>query len=148
MKENQDPRMHSAEHLLNQTMIRLAGTRRCFSAHIEKRKSKCDYYFNRNLTADEIGLIESAINQIINSDLEIKEEFIDKKAAADCYDLSRLPSGADGPIRIIRIGDYDLCPCSGPHAASTKELGVFKIVSTSFDNNNVLRIRYKLNQAD
>jgi len=37
MKENIDPRMHTAEHLLNQTMVRLFETDRCFSAYIEKK---------------------------------------------------------------------------------------------------------------
>jgi len=46
-------------------------------------------------------------------------------------------------IRIVKIGDYDACPCIGPHVNSTKEIGEFRIGSTSFDNG-VLRIRYKL----
>jgi Ser-tRNA(Ala) deacylase AlaX len=59
------------------------------------------------------------------------------------YNLERLPEDAGDPIRIIRIGDYDDCPCIGPHVQSTKEIGKFRIVSTSFENG-VLRIRYKL----
>jgi len=34
-----DPRMHTAEHILNQTVVRVLGCERCFSAHIEKKKS-------------------------------------------------------------------------------------------------------------
>ena len=45
MSKEIDPRMHSAEHVLNQTMVRMFGTGRAFSAHIEARKSKCDYRF-------------------------------------------------------------------------------------------------------
>ncbi len=37
MKKVFDPHMHTAEHILNQTMIRLFGCNRCFSAHIEKK---------------------------------------------------------------------------------------------------------------
>ena len=55
MKKQYDPRMHSAEHILNQTMVRLLHTDRSFSAHIEKKKSKCDYRFDRKLTDEEIG---------------------------------------------------------------------------------------------
>lgn len=43
MKEYADTRMHTAEHLLNQTMVRLFNKGRAFSSHIEKKKSKCDY---------------------------------------------------------------------------------------------------------
>jgi Ser-tRNA(Ala) deacylase AlaX len=34
-----DPRMHSAEHILNQTMDRMYQCGRCFNAHIERKKS-------------------------------------------------------------------------------------------------------------
>jgi hypothetical protein len=34
-----DPHMHTAEHILNQTVVRFLGCERCFSAHIEKKKS-------------------------------------------------------------------------------------------------------------
>jgi len=40
MKSYSDPRMHTAEHLLNAAMVDLIGTDRSFSAHIEKKKSK------------------------------------------------------------------------------------------------------------
>jgi len=40
MKKKFDPRMHSAEHILNQTMDRIYQCGRCFNAHIEQKKSK------------------------------------------------------------------------------------------------------------
>ena len=46
-------------------------------------------------------------------------------------------------IRIIKIGDYDACPCSGIHVLNTSEISEFKIISTGYDNG-VLRIRFKL----
>ena len=35
--------MHTCEHILNQTMVRMFGCGRSMNAHIEKKKSKCDY---------------------------------------------------------------------------------------------------------
>ncbi len=141
--KNYDPRMHSAEHLLNQTMVRMFNCGRSFSAHIEKKKSKCDYYFSRNLTEEEIAQIESKVNEQIMKDLPVKEKFLDISEAKEKYDLSKLPDDAGETIRIVDIGDYDSCPCIGPHVKSTKEIGKFKIVSTSF-NDGVLRVRFKL----
>jgi len=37
MNKEYDPRMHSAEHILNQTMVRMFNRGRSFSAHIEKK---------------------------------------------------------------------------------------------------------------
>ena len=31
------------------------------------------------------------------------------------FNLSRLPEDAGENIRIVTIGDYDTCPCIGPH---------------------------------
>ena len=137
------PRMHSAEHLLNGTMNKMFLKGRAFSAHIEKKKSKCDYHFDRNLTSEEIQTIEERINSVISDNMKVTEEFLQRDAAETDFNLKRLPDEAGDVIRIIRIGKYDVCPCSGTHVASTKEIGGFKIISTSFEND-ILRIRFKL----
>ncbi len=143
-EKKRDPRMHSAEHILNQTMVRMFNCGRSFSAHIEKKKSKCDYHFDRNLTETESKEIEKRINDIIKSDMIVKEEYLDRVKAAKHFMLERLPEDVGDKIRIIRIGDYDACPCSGIHVTSTKEIGEFKFISSSFENG-VMRLRFKLN---
>lgn len=135
--------MHSAEHMLNQTMVRMFDCGRCISAHVEKRKSRIDFRFDRNLTETEVREIEQRMNTVIASNLTVREEFIPRNEAAATYDLARLPDDAGDTLRIIRIGDYDSCPCSGQHVHSTKDIGEFRIISTSWENG-VLRIRFKL----
>lgn len=147
MKKNMDLRMHSAEHILNQTMVRMFDCGRCFSAHIEKKKSKCDYHFERRLKEEEIEEIQEKVNAVVQGDLPVIEEFITRDEAQKDYSLDRLPIEAGDDIRIIKVGDYDACPCIGPHVASTKEIGRFRIVSSSFDDD-VLRIRFKLAKPD
>jgi misacylated tRNA(Ala) deacylase len=143
MKENMDPRMHTAEHVLNQTMIRMFQSGRCFSAHIEKRKSKCDYRFDRALEEEEIRRLEEKVNGIIRSDLPVNETFMGREEAEKKFNLDRLPEEAGDLIRIVTVGDYDACPCVGPHVRSTSEIGRFLIGSVSFDQG-ILRIRFKL----
>lgn len=141
-----DPGMHSAEHITNQTMVRMFGVGRCFSAHIEKKKSKLDYRFDRPLREAEIRELEERVNAVIEADMPVTEQFIPREEAEKEYNLERLPEGAgEGiqKIRIVRIGDYDSCPCIGPHVRSTGEIGRFRVVSASFENGG-LRLRYKL----
>lgn len=142
-KTYNNPAMHTAEHILNQTMVRMFNTGRAFSAHIETKKSKCDYKFNRLLTEIEILSLESKVNEIISLGLPVFEEFIDHETAERLYNLERLPEDAGNSIRVIKVGDYDSCPCSGSHVVNTCEIGRFKIVSVGFENC-VLRVRYKL----
>jgi len=138
-----NPQMHSAEHILNQTMVRMFNCGRSFSNHIEKKKSKCDYHFDRNLTEEEINLINHKVNEVIQLNLNVVEEFYQKDEAKEKFNLSKLPEDAGEKVRVIKIGEYDACPCSGLHVTSTKEIGSFKILSSDF-KEGVLRIRFKL----
>jgi len=138
-----DPQMHSAEHILNQTMIRMFDCERSFSSHIEKKKSKCDYHFNRPLDLDEEHELAQKVNEVISQQLDVNEKFLTLAEAAEKFNLSRLPEGSGDEVRIVTVGDYDACPCIGPHVKNTSEIGTFQLVSTSFENG-ILRIRYKL----
>ena len=71
MAKDYPPQMHSAEHILNQTMVRMFNCGRSFSAHIEKKKSKCDYHFNRNLTDAETEEIGRRVNEVIAADMPV-----------------------------------------------------------------------------
>ena len=143
MSKIYDPSMHTAEHILNQTMIQIFDCGRDFRAHIEKKKSKCDYHFNRNITQEDITKIEEKVNGIIDSNLIVSESFITRDEVDKLYNTEKLPDNAGESIRIVKIGNYDKCPCIGPHVQSTGEIGRFKIISNNY-NDGVLRIRFKL----
>ncbi len=143
MSKEYPPQMHTAEHILNQTMVRMFNCGRSFSNHIEKKKSKCDYHFSRNLSDEETAEIQLKVNEIIRSNQEIKEEFIPREEASSEFDLERLPDAVGEIIRIIKVGDYDSCPCIGQHVKNTSEIGEFRIISTGYENG-VLRIRFKV----
>ena len=138
-----DPKMHSTEHILNQTMDRMFNCGRSFNAHIEQKKSRVDYKFERELTENETIEIENKVNEVINSNLDVSEEFYKIKEAKNKFNLSKLPEDAGDNIRIIKIGDYDSCPCIGNHVKNTSEIGEFNIYSTKYENE-ILRIRFKL----
>lgn len=138
--------MHTAEHILNQTMIRMFGCDRSFSMHLEKKKSKCDYSFDRALTKEEEQLIEDKVNRVINLGLPVTEKHVDMSEAGALYDVSRLPGQDIHSVRIVNVGDYDSCPCIGEHVSNTAEVGQFRITTTSYEDG-VLRIRFKLDRS-
>ncbi len=140
-----DPQMHTAEHILNQTMVRMFGCERSFSSHIEKKKSKCDYHFDRTLTTGEELELVKQINVVIGRNLEVLEQYLHLEDAAQIFNLNRLPEGTGDEVRIITVGDYDVCPCIGPHVKNSSEIGLFQLVSSSCENG-ILRIRFKLLQ--
>ncbi|MBI1932466.1 MAG: hypothetical protein HYS24_08005 [Ignavibacteriales bacterium] len=147
MAKEYHPQMHTAEHILNQTMVRMFNKGRSFSAHLEKKKSKCDYHFERNLTETEVIELEKKVNDIISQNLNVTEEIIDFEIAQKLYNLQKLPEGVTENVRIIKVGEYDACPCIGQHVANTNEIGRFKVISTGFENG-ILRLRFKLEQIN
>jgi Ser-tRNA(Ala) deacylase AlaX len=143
MKNQQYQRMHTAEHILNQVMTTMYDCGRCFTAHLGTKKSKCDYHFDHALTNDEITEIQSRVTSVIESNLPITESFVSKEEAEGLYNMEKLPDTAVGDLKIIHVGDYDACPCIGDHVSSTREIGKFRITTTSFEDGK-LRIRFKL----
>ena len=110
--------MHTAEHLVNGAIARMLGCGRAFSTHIEKKKSKCDFHYSRNLTAEELSSIEREVNDQIASGAEVWDEVMTSEEAAEHYALTRLPEG-ETTVRIVHVGEFDACPCIGAHVSNT-----------------------------
>ena len=134
---------HSAEHLLNATMVKMFGCPRSRNAHVEKKKSKCDYILETEPTAEQVDQIEAKVNEVIARNLDVTIEFMTREQAASIVDLSKLPEDASQTLRIVRIGDYDACACIGAHVQNTSEIGTFKIISYSYENG-IWRLRWKV----
>ena len=137
------PPMHSAEHNLNQTMVRLFGCARSKSSHIEKKKSKCDYFIPDNPTPEKLAEIEDMVNEQISKNLEVTESFINIDEVPAIVDLSKLPDNVSNTLRLVSIGDYDICACIGEHVINTSEIGKFKIISSDYNEGKIM-IRFKL----
>lgn len=135
--------MHTCEHILNQTMVRMFACGRSVNAHIERKKSKCDYLLSIAPTEDQIKLITDTVNEVIVQNLPVTEELMSRTEAAKIADLSKIPLDASETLRIIRVGNYDACACIGQHVDNTSELGQFEIISHDFENGR-WRVRFKL----
>ena len=136
---------HTAEHLLNATMVKMFGCPRSRNAHVEKKKSKCDYLLDSEPTEEQVAAIEAKINEVIAQNLDVTVEFVSRSEVAGIVDLSKLPEDVSETLRIVRIGDYDVCACIGAHVQNTSEVGTFKVISHSYENG-VWRLRWKIVQ--
>ena len=151
------PPAHTAEHLLNQLMVRMFGCERSKNAHIERKKSKISYILERKPDRKAEKEIERRMNELIEEDLPVTFEFVTRaeleglimSADPDSPDaqlsLDRLPDNASETIRLVRIGDFDVCPCIGKHVRSTSQIGRFEMLGTNWDEeNHSFRIRFKI----
>ena len=141
------PPAHTAEHLLNQTMQRLFGCERSYNAHVERKKSKMSFHLDRKPSRQEEKEIERRMNLLIDEDLPVTFEFVTRDSLPEGVTLDRLPQDASEAIRLVRIGDYDVCPCIGRHVRSTSQIGRFELLGTNWDEHErSFRVRFKIVQ--
>lgn len=139
------PPMHTAEHILNQTMVRMFGCPRSKNAHIERKKSKCDYLLDEEPSAETMAEVERRVNEVIDRHLPVSIEFMPREEAEALVDLSKLPEEVSETLRIVRVGDYDACACIGTHVGNTSEIGHFKLLTYDYAEGR-LRLRFKLTE--
>ena len=139
------PPAHTAEHLLNQTMIRMFGCGRSYNAHVERKKSKMSFRLERKPSRQEEKEIERRMNALIDEDLPVTFEFVTRDNLPEEISLDRLPEDASESIRLVCIGDYDVCPCIGKHVRSTSQIGRFEMLGTNWDEQErSFRVRFKI----
>ncbi len=139
------PPAHTAEHLLNQVMIRMFDCERSYNAHIERKKSKMSFLLDHKPTRQEEKEIEREMQRLIDEDLPVTFEFVSHDSVPDGVRLDRLPDDASDTIRLVRIGDFDVCPCIGKHVRSTSQIGHFEMLGTNWDEHErSFRIRFKI----
>lgn len=139
------PPAHTAEHLLNQLMVRMFGTERSRNAHIERKKGKMTFVLQQKPSRKEEKAITDEMNRLIEEDLPVTYELVERNNLPENVTLERLPEDASEKIRLVRIGDYDVCPCIGKHVRSTKQIGKFELLGTNWDEHSKsFRIRFKV----
>lgn len=139
------PPAHTAEHLLNQVMIRMFGTERSSNAHIERKKSKMTFILDHKPDRKEEKAIEAEMNRLITEDLPVTYEMVDRNNIPDGVSVDKLPEDASEMLRLVRIGDFDVCLCIGKHVRSTAQIGRFEILGTNWDEEkHAFRVRFKV----
>lgn len=126
-------------------MIRLFGCERSYNAHIERKKSKMSFYLDSKPSRQEEKEIERRMNELIEADLPVTFDFVTRDELPEEVSLDRLPDDASETIRLVRIGDYDVCPCIGKHVRSTSQIGRFEMLGTNWDEHErSFRVRFKI----
>ena len=118
------PPAHTCEHILNRTMVNMFGCPRSRSAHIERRKSTCDYILDECPSEEQVLAVSANVNAVIARALPVTARLVTHEEAAGLVDLSKLPADASDTLRIVSVGDYDDCACIGAHVGNTSEIGV------------------------
>ena len=139
------PPAHTAEHLLNQVMVRMFGCERSYNAHIERKKSKMSFHLDHKPSRQEEKEIERQMLSLIEDDLPVTFEYCTLQTLPEDINRERLPEDVGDEIRLVRIGDFDVCPCIGKHVRSTAQIGRFEMLGTNWDEHErSFRVRFKI----
>ena len=118
---------HTGQHVLSQVFIRIAEAE-TVSFHLGADNVTIDLVASQLSPAD-LARAEDLANEIVQRHLEIRAWF----PAAD--ELNRLPlrrePRAQGPVRVVAIGNFDFTACGGTHVARTGEIGLIKILGAA-----------------
>ena len=103
------------------------------------------FHLDHKPTRQEEREIEQKMNELIDEDLPVTFEFVSIDDLPEEIDPARLPEDVSDTIRLVRIGNYDVCPCIGRHVRSTSQIGRFEMLGTNWDEQErSFRVRFKI----
>ncbi len=138
-----ETKYHTATHLLNAALkiVLKSSDIHQMGSNITPERMRFDFNFNRKLTEDEKGELESIINNWINEGLTVTREEMPKmdavNAGAEAMFIDKYPD----VVSVYTIGDVSKEICTGPHVSNTNELSHFKIIKEEASSSGVRRIK-------
>ena len=103
------------------------------------------FHLNNKPSRQEEKEIEREMQRLISEDLPVTFEYVSRDELPKGISLDRLPSDASDTLRLVRIGDFDVCPCIGKHVRSTSQIGRFEMLGTNWDEHErSFRVRFKI----
>ena len=145
-------RMHTSQHVVSAVVSEMheADT---VGNQIGMEKSRIDFQPLR-LSLNEIDDVIDRVNEYIAKDLPVDISVANRSDLEGNPEIrSSMSSGlwkmlpqSVKNLRVISIGDIDVCPCAGTHVKSLKEIGKVEFVKKDNKGAGKQRIAYKLIQ--
>lgn len=144
-------KMHTSQHLVSAVVNEIHGSD-TVGNQIGGQKSRIDF---KPLSVDQpqIDEIQNTVNDYISKNLKIKiseelrenlENNTEIRSSMSSGLWKMLPSSVK-KLRVITIGDIDVCPCAGTHVKSLGEIGQVEFTNKKNKGSQKLRLSYKLN---
>ena len=133
---------HTATHLLNAALKTLLGKDiNQKGSNINDERMRFDFNFPRALTPEELKAVEDLVNEKIAENIPVafKEMSLDEARKQDFVGVFSSKYGEQ--VKTYSIGEFSKEICGGPHAASTGELGHFRIVKEQSCGAGIRRIK-------
>tara|TARA_B100001029_G_scaffold109928_1_gene90722 strand:- start:463 stop:1170 length:708 start_codon:yes stop_codon:yes gene_type:complete len=143
-------KMHTSQHLVSAVVNEIYKSD-TVGNQIGEEKSRIDFK-PLKLDKDQISEVEAKVNDYISEDLEVNiseelrsnlENNPDIRSSMSSGLWKMLPKSVT-KLRVITIGDIDVCPCAGTHVKSLKEIGKVSFVKKDNKGSQKQRLTYVL----
>lgn len=139
-------RMHTSQHLVSGVVFDLYKAR-TVGNQLHAEYARIDFH-PASFTDDDLRSIEEACNDLISKALpiEIYEEersVLEEKMGEQRYILDLIPKSIRN-LRVVQIGDIDICPCGGTHVRNLSELGKLHIIKRRSKGKDTERLVHEL----
>ena len=116
-------KQHTSEHILSGIIKRLFGWNNV-GFHVGEGEVTFDT--DGPLSEDDVTLIETLANKAVSDNLEVIAYFPTGEELEVLEYRSKLDLKEN--VRIVKVGDVDICACCAPHVRYTGEIGEIKIL--------------------
>ena len=141
-------KMHTAQHIVSGVEYDLWKAR-TVGDQLSHDRSRIDFAPIK-FTDEMIAELEKKTNEILVTGAKVdicteSRTEIEKNVDAQRANLDLLPKSVS-ELRVVKVEQYDLCPCAGTHVRSLSEIGKIRIVKKENKGKDRERITYELTQ--
>ena len=139
-------RMHTAQHIVSGVVYDMFRAR-TVGNQIYHDRSRIDFApvtFSDEMLSD----VQAKCNEILSRGTPVEistisREVLERNVDAQRANLDLLPKSVR-ELRVVTIGDFDVCPCAGTHVRSLAEIGELEITKRDRKGKDRERVTYEL----
>lgn len=141
-------RMHTAQHLLSWVVLNRYNASTAGN-QIHKDYSRIDFE-PADFNQEDIEKIEKSVNSLIEKELDVEKKYMPREQVEEAVkegrtNLDIIPDHID-PLRVVIIGDNDLCPCGGTHIKNIREIAGINIKDRITKGKDIERLEFELKE--
>jgi len=137
---------HSATHLLHEALRRTLGKHVTQKGSlVSPEKLRFDFSHNKPIEKQEIDKIEKYVNDMVNTEADVKTRIMTPKEAVEKGALAMFGEKYGEEVRVLSMGKenggyFSTELCGGTHVKNTRDIGKFKIINQSSISAGVRRV--------